>query len=134
MEITKTETGRGFVINLFKDRYDTECSIQKSSLATEDAIWIGVNVANPKIMASTALEIGMDIGGKGLGKRYSFAQYIARELSRKIKNVKNYEIEGSFISDKDLVEISFKDKAGKRISSSLTGRGWDLSIFRYKDK
>jgi hypothetical protein len=27
----------------FKDRYDADCSIQKSSLATEDCIWLGCN-------------------------------------------------------------------------------------------
>lgn len=35
------KTERRFDIIKFKDRYDVECSIQKSSLATEDAIWLG---------------------------------------------------------------------------------------------
>lgn len=34
-------TERGFAYINFKDAYGTECNIQKSSLATEDAIWIG---------------------------------------------------------------------------------------------
>lgn len=41
MKIKKTE--RGFGIVEFTDRYGVECSIQKSSLATEDAIWFGAN-------------------------------------------------------------------------------------------
>lgn len=45
-------THRGFRIIEFVDCYGVECSIQKSSLATEDAIWMGVNDANPQIMAS----------------------------------------------------------------------------------
>jgi len=34
-------TSRGFAFVEFTDAYGTECSIQKSSLATDDAIWIG---------------------------------------------------------------------------------------------
>lgn len=41
------KTNRGFSIDKFMDLYGEECSIQKSSLATEDAIWIGVD--NPKL-------------------------------------------------------------------------------------
>jgi hypothetical protein len=41
MIVVKNE--RGFVVGTFYDRYGTECSIQKSSLATEDAIWLGVD-------------------------------------------------------------------------------------------
>lgn len=41
MKITKTKTGRGFSLIEFKDRYDIDCTIQKSSLATENAIWFG---------------------------------------------------------------------------------------------
>ncbi|MEK4355176.1 hypothetical protein MKX41_30775 [Paenibacillus sp. FSL R5-0475] len=46
------KTNRGFAIIEFEDLYGDKCSIQKSSLATEDAIWIGVSDANPQIMAS----------------------------------------------------------------------------------
>lgn len=38
-----SRTDRGFAVATFYDRYDVECSIQKSSLATEDAIWLGVD-------------------------------------------------------------------------------------------
>lgn len=34
-------TGRGFVRADFVDLYDLECSLQKSSLADTDAIWLG---------------------------------------------------------------------------------------------
>lgn len=36
-------TQRGFVRSDFKDFYGAECSIQESSLATDDAIWLGCN-------------------------------------------------------------------------------------------
>jgi len=39
----KEKTERGFGIIEFKDRYGNKCSLQKSSLATEDAIWFGIN-------------------------------------------------------------------------------------------
>jgi hypothetical protein len=32
---------RGFLRGEFTDRYGEKCSIQKSSLATEDCIWLG---------------------------------------------------------------------------------------------
>lgn len=56
MEITKTH--RGFSLYKFTDFYGVQCSIQKSSLATDDAIWIGVDNADPKIMASKVMENG----------------------------------------------------------------------------
>lgn len=50
MRIKKLKTQRGFAGVEFEDRYNAKCSIQKSSLATEDAIWFGVNHADPKIL------------------------------------------------------------------------------------
>ncbi|WYV99119.1 hypothetical protein Amme3_00123 [Pseudomonas phage vB_PpuM-Amme-3] len=58
MNISMTE--RGFSVIEFKDCYGEKCSIQKSSLASEDAIWFGVDDANPQIMASQALAHGVD--------------------------------------------------------------------------
>lgn len=45
-------THRGFKFKTFTDLYGAQWSIQKSSLATEDAIWLGIDDAEPKIMAS----------------------------------------------------------------------------------
>lgn len=36
-------TQRGFAVAKFTDRYGSICSIQDSSLASEAAIWLGVN-------------------------------------------------------------------------------------------
>lgn len=58
MELKGISTNRGFSSIEFKDRYDAKCSIQKSSLATEDAIWFGVDDPNPQIMASMTKEGG----------------------------------------------------------------------------
>ena len=43
MDMKKITTSRGFKRIEFKDSYDTDCSLQESSLATEDAIWFGCN-------------------------------------------------------------------------------------------
>lgn len=50
-----TKTNRGFSIAKFADRNGVECSIQKSSIATEDCIWLGCN------------EIGLERFEPGLG-------------------------------------------------------------------
>lgn len=62
-----TRTARGFTTASFTDRYGSECSIQKSSLATEDAIWLGVDEANPQVMASVAERLGVPTGGQTTG-------------------------------------------------------------------
>lgn len=66
-EWVKTTTERGFGIVEFTDRYGEGCSLQKSSLATEDAIWLGITDVKPKIMASDAIRLGMDTGGQTTG-------------------------------------------------------------------
>lgn len=53
-------TGRGFTVVKFRDLYSEPCSLQKSSLATKDAIWLGCASADPKIMASQARAHGVE--------------------------------------------------------------------------
>jgi len=50
MNIEERKTNRGFDVLEFTDLSGSKCSIQKSSLATDDAIWIGIEKADPKIM------------------------------------------------------------------------------------
>lgn len=57
MKIEKTN--RGFEYIEWKDRYKLKCSLQKSSLATENTIWFGVNDANPQIMVKDAKKLGI---------------------------------------------------------------------------
>jgi len=52
IEMKRTE--RGFEIGEFTDYYGVKCSIQQSSLATMNAIWLGCNDANPREMCSRA--------------------------------------------------------------------------------
>ena len=42
-------TNRGFAVTTFEDLYQQRCRIQKSSLATTDAWWIGVENSGPII-------------------------------------------------------------------------------------
>lgn len=52
-------TNRGFEVIAFKDRYDAQCSIQQSSIATEPCLWLGIDDPEPKIMASIAHKHGI---------------------------------------------------------------------------
>lgn len=47
MPIKLEPNQRGFYAGAFTDKYGEHCSIQKSSIATEDCIWLGIN--NPKL-------------------------------------------------------------------------------------
>lgn len=42
-ELKRDKNTRGFGVITFSDLYEQECSLQDSSLATEAAIWIGVD-------------------------------------------------------------------------------------------
>ena len=59
MKIEKAKTNRGFNLRTFFDLYGIQCSIQESSLASEHAIWLGVDNAKPQIMASEAASVGV---------------------------------------------------------------------------
>jgi hypothetical protein len=43
------KTPRGFSYVQFVDLYGQQCSLQKSSLATKDAIWLGVENTGPNL-------------------------------------------------------------------------------------
>ena len=63
MNIERTKTARGFSLLEMADLYDKKFSIQKSSLATEDAIWFGIDDPEPMILASKVID-----GGTGWAK------------------------------------------------------------------
>lgn len=62
MKMKKTKTARGFRLIEFNDHYGSRCSIQKSSLASDDAIWFGVSDPNPQILAVDAYRMGLPGG------------------------------------------------------------------------
>jgi hypothetical protein len=67
-----------------------------------------------------------------LGDHPSLAQYLARELPRRIKSGDLTTVEGAFLTDEDLVELVYVESDGRRDTSSLTGSGYDLSLFRLR--
>lgn len=50
MRIERTQ--RGFAIAEFQDYNEQKCSLQKSSIATDDLIWLGVDDADPVIFVA----------------------------------------------------------------------------------
>ena len=51
------KTNRGFEIIRFEDIYNVECSIQQSSLASYDALWVGAHELRMHINKEMAIEI-----------------------------------------------------------------------------
>jgi hypothetical protein len=97
------------------------------SWVTAYQVAITVQAAHPEIV--TALSV--TVGGSGTGARTSLAQYLARELSGRIKRDGDaYPVEGAFISNEYLTSLTYRDTEGHVITSSLTGSGYDLSLFR----
>lgn len=78
-------------------------------------------------------KIGFKVGGVGTGEKNSLSQYIANQLSRRIKSEEITHIEGGFLSNQHLRDINFKGVDGKKvIHSSLTNTNFTLSMFRIK--
>lgn len=76
--------------------------------------------------------IGLPVGGAGTGERRSLAQYLAGQLSRKMAKGDLPNIEGGFLSNIRLRNLSFNDSDGTIIMSALTGSQYDLSLFRLR--
>jgi hypothetical protein len=57
---TKSQTNRGFNLINFSDCYGHKCSIQESSLADQQCVWLGIDDAEPKILASKAHRFGIE--------------------------------------------------------------------------
>jgi hypothetical protein len=87
-----------------------------------------------RIYPDDVAQIGLPIGGAGVGQRSSLAQYLARELSQRIKKTEITHIEGGFLSNLHLHDINFEvDGQEELIHSSLTNTNSTLSMFRLKD-
>ena len=73
-----------------------------------------------------------EMGGKGLGKQYSFSQYIAQQLSQKIKSGQITDVEGSSLGNLHLAGIQFKYD-DEIIKSSMDYGDFGVSIYRLID-
>jgi len=101
----------GFAKAEFKDHYGIECSVQKSSLASQDCIWLGINEANPIIMARDAIRLGLkpvDGGEKDNGwVKYPVPQevsmhtrmHLTRQQAREIAKVLTYFADNGELPD-----------------------------------
>jgi hypothetical protein len=76
-------------------------------------------------------DCGYPVGGAGTGERNSLAQYLALELSRRIRDNPDHPIEGAYISNRDVRELSY-DYGNDIITSSITGWRHSLSMFRLR--
>ena len=76
--------------------------------------------------------LGLPVGGKGTNQHTSLAQYLARELSRHIKNhTISDQIEGGFLCNGYISDLIFIDGDDEIISSSE--QSYHVSIFRRID-
>lgn len=57
--LTYKPTGRDFPKYDFSDHYGNGCSLQTSSLVEPECIWLGIDNANPMIMAREAAAHGV---------------------------------------------------------------------------
>ena len=76
--------------------------------------------------------LDLPVGGSGVGRRNSLAQYLAHQISAGIKAGRIMHIEGGFLSNQHLNCITF-DNDGVNICSSLTNTQFTLSMFRLCD-
>ncbi len=60
MNIEHTNTDRGFPLITFKDAYNKSCSLQISSVADYDAVWLGIDDPDPMVLASRAGRVGIN--------------------------------------------------------------------------
>jgi hypothetical protein len=72
---------------------------------------------------------GFALGGEGAGSQTSLPQYIGKELSSRLRDGRITAIEGGFLSSHHMEDLFFVF-AGRRVQSSLTRSGFDLSLFR----
>lgn len=75
-------------------------------------------------------QLNLPVGGKDTGQHHSLAQYLARELSGRIRNGYIQNIEGRFISNLYITDMTFEDQAGATVHSSISGNQASLSIYR----
>jgi hypothetical protein len=84
-----------------------------------------------KQFASDVATIGKPIGGKGAGQQDSLAQYIALELSKRIRDRRVTNIEGRFLFRGNLHTLNYE--VGGDIIESSSMQAFDLSMFRLSD-
>jgi hypothetical protein len=75
-------------------------------------------------------QLHKEVGGKNTGVRDSLSQYLANALSRKILTGQITNIEGAFLSNRLIKELSFHN-IPRDVESSISGNRASLSMFRF---
>lgn len=73
---------------------------------------------------------GHPVGGRGAGDHVGFAQYIAGQLSQRIRSGEITHIQGRFLSYEHVQQLEFDD-AGDPIIAALNNPR--VSMFRYRE-
>lgn len=90
-----------------------------------------IAIAMQRSHPETVEEIDKPIGGRGAGQEDTLAQYIAVQLSQRIKSAgPGHAIEGAFLSNADAVDVTFRRPDGSTLTSSLTSSGHHMAVFR----
>lgn len=89
-------------------------------IAIEFAHW------HPDVVAA----LGLPVGGAGAGQHNSLSQYLAKQLSDRVRDG-HIPVEGGFLSNLHLNDITFNND-NSTITSSLTGTNFTLSMFRLR--
>jgi hypothetical protein len=73
-----------------------------------------------------------EVGGRDPGVRATFARYVARQLTRRIRSGDLPSVEGASLADHDDLRIAYVDRAGRVVVTGLTGAADELSMFRLR--
>jgi hypothetical protein len=85
-----------------------------------------------RLHPGNAAALNIPIDERGAGVHHTLSTYLAKQLSDHIKDGSLQNVEGGFLSNLYLNDISFTSE-DEPISSSLTGTNSPLSIFRLRD-
>lgn len=124
MTVELSRTSRGFGKGKFTDAVGVACSIQDSSLATEAAIWFGVEEANPQRwegdkLAPVEPPVKPIPISRYPGATHDILYNTRMHLTiRHVKTlIRNFE---KFLVSKDVRKRTFKDRYGSVCSIRLT--------------
>lgn len=59
LRFAETTTKRGFGKLLFSDYFNKKCSLQISSVGTDECVWLGVESAEPCLLSADAIKLGL---------------------------------------------------------------------------
>ncbi|GHH47592.1 hypothetical protein [Lentzea cavernae] len=79
-----------------------------------------------------AARLGKVLGGAGVGVRNSLAEYLGAQLAGRIdREGAAFPVERAYLSDDEIREIRFAGPDGNDLVSSVTGSGYNLSLYRW---